>query len=101
MGARENKVETYLDSEIQKLGGITRKWTSTKPVPDRICIVPGVGMIAVEVKTVDGKWSSTGQKREFDRINEHGGEAYIVFGHQEVDELIKVIKGENEWVTLY
>ena len=98
MGTRENKVETYLDTEIKKLGGITRKWTSTRPVPDRICMVPDVGMFAVEVKTVDGRWSSDGQKREFDRINEHGGRAFIVYGHEDVDKLIKRVARKQKSV---
>lgn len=91
MGKRENKVETYLNTEIEKLGGTTRKWVSNKPVPDRICIVPGIGMFAVEVKTVDGVLSG-GQKREIERLSNYGGHVRVVYGHDDVDRLIEELK---------
>jgi len=41
MGVRENKVEKYLDKEVSKIGGITRKWVcpGRDGVPDRICFI--------------------------------------------------------------
>lgn len=92
MGVRENKVERYLDSEIMKLGGITRKWVSpgVNGVPDRIVIVKG-RVYFVEVKTVDGRLSSW-QEREINRLIKHGVNARAVFGQDGVDQLIKSIK---------
>ena len=51
MGVRENKVEKYLDAEVNRLGGITRKWVSPgrDGVPDRIIILNG-HICFVEVK---------------------------------------------------
>jgi len=93
MGARENKVEKYLDSEIIKLGGITRKWVSPgrDGVPDRICLLPGGVVYFVEVKTVDGSVSEV-QKREQKRIADTGAFVRTVFGEEEVDQLINCLK---------
>lgn len=93
MGKREAKVESYLNEQIEKLDGITRKWISNNPVPDRICVIPGIGMIAVEVKASGGRWSSLGQEKEFERLKEKGAMAYIVYGHDGVDNLITELKG--------
>jgi hypothetical protein len=92
MGVRENRVERYLDSEIMKLGGITRKWVSpgVNGVPDRIVIVNGLVWF-VEVKTVDGVMSSW-QVREIKRLNDHGAQATSVYGGVGVDEFIKVVR---------
>ena len=91
MGARENKVEKYLDSEVAKLGGLTRKWTSPgrDGVPDRICIIKGTVWF-VEVKTSDGKLTST-QEREHDRLREAGALVHTVYGEPEVDLFIEVL----------
>jgi len=92
MGARENKVEKYLDSEIIKLGGITRKWVSPgrDGVPDRICIVRGAVWF-VEVKTVDGVLSPE-QMREHERLIGSGATVRTLYGKDDVDKLIQDIK---------
>ena len=90
MGVRENKVEVYLDQEIRKLGGITRKWTGHPGIPDRIVIIKG-RVVFVEVKTVDGRSSSV-QKREHARLEENGANVAIVYGNHGVDEFIYALK---------
>jgi len=92
MGIRENKVERYLDAQVQKLGGITRKWVSPgrDGVPDRIVILKGV-VIFVEVKTTDGVVSMV-QAREHERLKDAGCHVSVVMGQQGVDEFIKVLK---------
>jgi len=92
MGVRENKVETYLNAEIIKLGGISRKWVSPgrDGVPDRICIVRGAVWF-VEVKTVDGHLSPE-QDREQTRLIECGAFVRTVYGKEGVDDLIQEIK---------
>ena len=91
MGVRENKVEKYLDSEMVKIGGITRKWVSPgrDGVPDRIVIFTG-DVYFVEVKTVDGIVSDD-QKREHDRLRNAGAKVYTVWGNKGVDIFIKKI----------
>ena len=89
MGVRENKVEKYLDDEVKKLGGITRKWVSPgrDGVPDRIVIVAGV-VTFVEVKTTgDGKLSTV-QEREHRRLRDSGARVTTVHGHAGVDAFL-------------
>ena len=89
MGVRENKVEKYLDSEVTKLGGLTRKWVSPgrDGVPDRIVILDGVVWF-VEVKTIDGR-KSEAQKREHQRLRDCGAYVHTVYGNDGVDEFIE------------
>lgn len=94
MGVRENKVETYLDKEVTKLGGLTYKWVSPgrDGVPDRIIIYKG-NVYFVEVKTKEGKISPQ-QTREISRITLHGADTYILFGHEQVDWFVNTIKND-------
>jgi hypothetical protein len=91
MGVRENKVETYLDAEVTKLGGLTRKWVSPgrDGVPDRIVIHRGK-VYFVEVKTVDGVESAP-QYRERVRLTEAGALVGIVYGEAGVDAWIREV----------
>lgn len=88
MGLRENKVERYLDSEVMKLGGITRKWVSpgVDGVPDRIVFLNN-RVFFVEVKTVDGRLSQA-QIREIKRLRDHGADVRICHGATGVDTLM-------------
>lgn len=92
MGTRENKVEKYLDKEVQKIGGITRKWTSPgrDGVPDRIVIIHGEVWF-VEVKTTDGVTSDP-QKREQARLMKAGANVTTVHGATEVNDFIRTFK---------
>ena len=87
MGVREAKVETYLDDEIIKLGGITRKWVSPgrDGVMDRICFLNPEWY--VEVKTVDGVQTGV-QHREAIRLIDHGARVVVVYGNDGVDKFI-------------
>lgn len=90
MGVRENKVETYLDDEVTKIGGITRKWVCPghDGVPDRIVFYKG-RVYFVEVKTVDGVLS-VAQRREHNRLRDVGAIIYTV--HGELDVVIWIAK---------
>lgn len=92
MGVRENKVEKYLHSEVEKLGGTTRKWVSPgrDGVPDRLVFIQGRTMM-VEVKTLDGK-VSVAQQREHDRLREQGCLVWVVYGEHGVDDFITKLK---------
>lgn len=89
MGTRENKVEKVLDEQFKKLGGTTRKWVSpgVDGVPDRICILKGRVWL-VEVKTVDGKLSTT-QRREHQRLESHGMNVVTVYGAVDIHRFIE------------
>jgi len=95
MGVRENKVERYLDKEVVKLFGLTRKWVSPgrDGVPDRIVIVNGVVWF-VEIKTTDGVLSDA-QKREHIRLRNAGANVTTVSGNAGVDSFIKELSCIN------
>lgn len=87
MGARENKVEEYLNTEVQtKLKGRTLKW-GTDGCPDRVVFLDGGHIYLVEVKTLDGALT-TAQKRVFPIIQGKGTTVYTLFGHADVDDFI-------------
>lgn len=91
MGVRENKVEKYLRSEVQILGGDTRKWVSPgrDGVPDQIIFLATITFC--EVKTTDGKLSPA-QDREHKRLRDLGASVCTVWGQAGVDLLIKDLK---------
>ena len=91
MGVRENKVERYLRSQVQLLGGDTRKWVSPgrDGVPDQIVFLPII--FVCEVKTVDGKRSES-QVREHKRLRDLKATVCTVWGRAGVDLLINDIK---------
>ncbi len=88
MGKAENKVEEYLNEEVQKLGGFTRKFAyiGRRGGADRIAFLYGT-IILIEVKTTGGK-ESTLQTRERRRIRKTGARAHVVFGKEDVDKLL-------------
>lgn len=94
MGIRENNVEKYLDEEVKKLGGITRKWVSPgcDGVPDRIVIIEGV-VEFVEVKTAEGKLSVR-QTREIDELTRNGAKCYVIYGLTSVNAYINKLKAQ-------
>lgn len=87
MGVRENKVETYLRDELNKLGGDSRKWVSPgrDGVPDQICFHSII--FFCEVKTADGRLS-TAQEREHQRLRKLGAVVCTVWGQRGVNMLI-------------
>jgi len=93
MGQREAKIEQHLNTEIKKLGGITRKWVSPgrTGVPDRIVIIKGK-ICFVEIKTEAGKLSMR-QEREIEDIRKAGGIVYVLFGQQGVDDFVQDLRG--------
>jgi len=110
MGVRENKVEKYLDTEVKKNGGITRKWVSPgrDGVTDRIVFASTTvaemikklmemhpdkviaDIYLVEVKTVDGKLSKN-QEREHKRLLKTGAEVFTVYGEQGIDAWVREV----------
>jgi hypothetical protein len=92
MGVRENKVEMYLNKEVVKLGGITRKWVcpSNDGVTDRIVIIRGL-VVFVEVKTVEGRLAPV-QIREHERLVEHGAKVRTVYGEGGVNDFINWVR---------
>jgi len=84
----ESAVERYLNQRIEKLGGLSYKWTSPqrRGVPDRIVIYAGMVWF-VEVKSPRGVMSPE-QQREMNRLIEQGMNTSIIYGKGAVDTFI-------------
>lgn len=92
MGTRENKIETYLNNEVKRIGGITRKWTcpGRRGVPDRIVMFKGTVWF-VEVKTSDGELSIS-QIREQTVLIQNGVRVRTVYNKTEINKFISCLK---------
>jgi hypothetical protein len=100
MGVRENKVETYLNTEVKRVfDGETRKWVSPgrDGVPDRILFISGFPAIFVEVKTNDGRLSGV-QIREHQRLTDTKTTSMFttIYGRSGVDTLIRILSNRLE-----
>lgn len=95
----EKQVELYLDREIKKLGGFTRKWVSPNyvGVPDRIIFMPRGLVFFVEVKSTTGR-VTVRQQRELETIRSMGVSAHIAYGKKGVDQLINWLRDELNYV---
>lgn len=93
MGKAEHSVENYLSGEVEKFGGITRKWVSPgrSGVPDQIVIVPTHPVWFVEVKTL-GEVPEDHQMREMKRLREAGALVTWVAGKAGVDKFMERFK---------
>jgi len=96
MGKAERQIENYLDLEVRKLNGFTRKIVcqSHKGMPDRLVVLP-MYMCLVEAKTEVGTLSSA-QKREIERLYKRIPHVYVVNSVKGVDQLINSYKAYME-----
>jgi Holliday junction resolvase len=87
---RERDVERYLVEKIRALGGRAYKWVSPsqRGVPDRLCVLPGGRVLAVEVKRPGGKVTRL-QERELAQLNALGMQAAVVDSIESVEKLCK------------
>lgn len=93
MGKAENGVEVALRKEVEKIGGITRKWVSPgrRGVPDQIVFVPGHLVWFVEVKTIN-EVPADHQMREMNRLRKAGAQVTWVAGIAGVDKFMERFK---------
>ena len=98
MGKPENKVESYLDKEVMKLGGFTRKWISPghDGVEDRICFFDKGEIWFIEAK-VTGDKPRPKQWREIMRQRVLGHNAGYIAGCHQVDSFI-MSDNRIEWM---
>ena len=89
MGKPESKIEDYLDAQVKKRGGFTRKYNSPgrKGAPDRICFWKGV--VFIETKTAIGKLSTI-QQREIRRMRNMGATVFVLSSISEVNRFIEM-----------
>lgn len=88
---REKDVENYLVQQAKAIGALVRKvsWIGLNHCPDRLIMLPQV-TVWVEVKA-PGQEPRPGQRREHQRMREHGQIVYVVDSKESVDELIQVL----------
>ncbi|UXV14884.1 VRR-NUC domain-containing protein [Mammaliicoccus sciuri] len=88
---RESKIEKYLKNEIEKMGGMCLKFTSSiNGVPDRIILMPEHKIYFVELKNETGKVRKT-QAYIHRRFNKLGFPVYVPSSKKEVDEFIREV----------
>ena len=98
----EKVTENYLKLKIKELGGLCYKWRAkdVRGVPDRICVIPWMGIFFVEVKTLNGETSKI-QEHTFQKIKNAGGLVFIVQGMPGVDKLTELImRAKDEFERL-
>ena len=94
---REKEIEKILVDEVKRLGGRAYKWTSpgNDGVPDRIVIKPNGEVWFVELKTETGRLSKM-QEYQLNRLREHGCNAVVLYGPEEVENKINAIFKQKE-----
>ena len=91
----EREIERYLCEQITALGGQTRKlkYQGHAGAPDRLVIIPAVGVFFVELKADRaGAQLSALQKREIGVLARAGARVFIINSKSGVDDFIKNFK---------
>jgi hypothetical protein len=86
----EAAIETELRSQVGKLGGMCLKWSSpgARGVPDRVCLLPGGKIVAVELKTARGVVSAL-QDRMHVRLRALGMDVRVVRSRADARALVQ------------
>lgn len=94
MGRKENKVEKYLQSEVQRLGGFTRKVTyqGRAGAPDQWAFFPGGNLLIVECKAEDGIVDAL-QQHEINTLRSSNFNAVIAYTKADVDNILTSYHG--------
>lgn len=94
----EKDIERWLGNQLKKLGCIYMKFVSpgNDGVPDRIVILPGGGVIFIELKSTQGKLMAN-QRVQISRLRKQGALVFVVTGKTDaklfVDGIERVIHG--------
>lgn len=93
MGKAENRVESYLCSEVKRHGGHQRKvkYIGRNGCLDRLIWFTFPDVAFVEVKSEDGDLEAS-QAREIPRLEASGWPVYVVSTRAEVDAMIARVK---------
>ena len=94
---KESQVEQKLVRLVKARGGLSYKFTSPGNigVPDRIVIKPNGEVWFVELKTETGRLSRM-QEYQLNRLREHGCNAVVLYGPEEVENKINAIFKQKE-----
>jgi len=88
---RESAIEKALLERVCVLGGVCRKvcWPGRKGAPDRFVMLPGTGVLWVELKR-PGKSAEAHQLREHKLLQSCGQRVVIVSTLAELDEVLPI-----------
>ena len=88
MTPRESATETRLTRAVRRAGALTLKLApTTAGIPDRIVVWPNGVVDFVEVKAEDGRLSPI-QRHRISDLRENGANAFVVYGHDGVDDYV-------------
>lgn len=90
---KEKDIEKALVKGIKAAGGIAYKFISpgNVGVPDRLVILPGGGVIFVELKTETGKLSSV-QMVQHKRLKDHHQRVTTLYGMHDVERFLSEVR---------
>ena len=79
----EKHIEAHLVKKVKEIGGVAYKFVSpaNRGVADRLVVLPGGGVIFVEVKSATGKLSPL--QEQFAKDMQRLGQNYIVLNSRE------------------
>lgn len=91
----EKDVEAYFRRKVSEAGGLSWKTTALnyRGFPDRLVLYYG-RFYLVELKRIGGKMSKL-QESFAKKVIEHGGNFYLVEGHDGVNDFIKHIRNNK------
>lgn len=94
----EKDIERWLGNQLKKMGCIYMKFVSpgNDGVPDRIIVLPGGGVIFVELKDTTGKLMAN-QRVQISRLRKQGAMVFVVTGMSDaklfVEDMERAIHG--------
>ncbi len=93
---RERDVERKLKQEVERMGGVCWKFTSSvSGVPDRLCLFPRGVIVFVELKRHGAKPRPL-QIRQIEKIRKLGFRVEVIDSEQGIQELIGSIGAKNK-----
>lgn len=94
----EKDIERWLGNQLKKMGCIYMKFVSpgNDGVPDRIIVLPGGGVIFVELKATNGKLMAN-QRVQISRLRKQGALVFVITGMSDaklfVEDMERAIHG--------
>lgn len=92
---RESQVEEHLVRMTKRAGGEIRKvqWVARRGAPDRLCLLPGIGEIWIELKR-PGKDAEDHQHREHERMRALGCRVHVLDTVKRIDDFFTALTQE-------
>lgn len=83
----EARVEKYLCDRVKAAGGEVRKvkWVGRRGAPDRLVLLPTLGLFFVELKRPKGGKLAAHQEREIARLCSYGVMVLVLWSVEDVD----------------